>query len=144
MQVFKTSYATFMYHYSLALKSNENAKKSCTPVEETENRGEFYITRDGLSGFCVCDGELKYLFNEEKGRGKELVKTAISKGARLLDCFDGFLVEFYRSLGFYAYARTPNWTKGEPDVVFMSLPKDMTGWAERTTANKQALWGADV
>jgi hypothetical protein len=43
------------------------------------------------------------------------------KGASKLDCFDGFLPEYYKQFGFLETERVANWTAGEPDVVFMSL-----------------------
>ncbi len=142
--MFRTSFATFAYHYSHALKNNPNAASSCTPMHEISSNGEFYITRDGLSGFCISAGELKYLFSEVKGRGDELVTSAKALGANHLDCFDGYLVELYKRNGFIEFKRVANWTEGEPDVVYMATPRDMSGWAGRTTAVKQALWSANV
>jgi len=54
-----------------------------------------------------------------KGIGKTLVKFAIEKGAKSLDCFDGYLVEFYSKEGFMEVYREPNWNEGGADVVFM-------------------------
>ncbi|MGW4158714.1 hypothetical protein [Streptomyces sp. NPDC004788] len=51
-----------------------------------------------------------------------LVRAAIAHGAHLLDCFDGFLPTYYRGFGFVETERIPNWTPGQPDVVFMALP----------------------
>jgi hypothetical protein len=50
-----------------------------------------------------------------------MVQSAIERGASKLDCFDGFLPAYYERFGFVETERVPNWTPGEPDVVFMSL-----------------------
>ena len=54
------------------------------------------------------------------GYGSRLVGDALHNGAEVLDCFDGFLPEFYARHGFVEVTREPNWTPGGPDVVFMA------------------------
>lgn len=54
------------------------------------------------------------------GYGSRLVSDALHNGAEVLDCFDGFLPEFYARHGFHETAREPNWTQGAPDVVYMA------------------------
>ena len=80
---------------------------------------------DGWTGGFIVksDGELVGLFSSVKGRGPDLVLAAINSGATHLDCFDGYLVKLYGSLGFVEYDRQPNWTPGGPAVVYMALPK---------------------
>lgn len=103
-----------------------------TPKEVVENGdiGDVYFLADHIStnglitpncmGFCIRGtGELVALFSTKKGFGDYLVRTAIRKGARHLNCFDGYLVKFYKRNGFVVMKREPNWTKGEPDVVYM-------------------------
>lgn len=68
------------------------------------------------------DGELVYVFSEVKGMGNHIMMDAVSKGAVYLDCFDGYLVTLYSRHGFRVVKRVENWTPGEPDVVYMSLP----------------------
>jgi hypothetical protein len=83
----------------------------------------YYLTADFQSGFGVAqDGTFIGLFSTVKGRGTELVWDAVNhKGASKLDCFDGYLPEYYKRFGFVETERVANWTPGEPDVVFMSL-----------------------
>jgi hypothetical protein len=74
-------------------------------------------------GFIVkASGELVGVFSSQPGRGDELVDAALKAGATHLDCFDGYLTEFYARHGFIEYDRSANWTPGEPDVVLMGLP----------------------
>ena len=83
---------------------------------------EWYVSDDMASGFGVTyTGELVGVFSLVRGRGALLVQTAIRRGAERLDCFDGFLVSLYESNGFEETHREPNWTAGQPDVVFMAL-----------------------
>lgn len=93
---------------------------------------EYWLTHDSRAGFGVTpDGELISLFNYgAPGQGHRAALLAIARGARHLNCYDGFLVDYYKDLGFvevnrvafddqyappgYDYARL-----GRPDVVFM-------------------------
>lgn len=68
-----------------------------------------------------------------KQLGELLLKSAIANGGNYLDCFDGFLVSFYKKLGFIEYHRDsydPQYDPegklkkalgGERDVVYMKL-----------------------
>lgn len=75
------------------------------------------------------DGDIVNLFSLEKGRGRSGLLHAIENGGRKLDCFDKKagqekgLPDYYKTFGFVEVRREPNWTKGEPDVVYMELPK---------------------
>lgn len=102
-----------------------------TPVGELPMPGldyarvDYYVAEDGRSGYGLVqvfdDGptELIGVFSDVKGRGDEIVEDAIFHGANTLDCFDGYLPGFYERHGFTEVNRVPNWTPGEPDVVFM-------------------------
>lgn len=80
----------------------------------------FRLSLDARSGYAVREnGELVYVFSLERGRGNYLVTKALEDGATHLDCFDGYLVDFYGSHGFDIVKRVPNWTPGCPDVVYM-------------------------
>ncbi|USH44658.1 acetyltransferase [Streptomyces phage BroPlease] len=97
------------------------ADATSTP-DEMPDDARYYLTADGLSGFGVAaHGDLIGLFSRVKGRGASLVQAAIDRGAVSLDCFDGFLPDYYAGFGFQETERVANWTPGGPDVVFMSL-----------------------
>lgn len=91
--------------------------------QEMPTDARYYLTSDFQSGFGVVgDGTLVGLFSTVKGRGQEMVWDAVLHfGAEKLDCFDGFLPGYYKQFGFVETERVPNWTSGEPDVVFMAL-----------------------
>lgn len=102
-------------------------------------RGTTYFHwSDGVShaGFAIrADGELVYVFSTARGMGDALVKAAIARGATHLDCFDGYLVSLYSRNGFQRVTSLPNWTEGEPDVVFMSLPGEMLAALGKAESN---------
>jgi hypothetical protein len=72
-------------------------------------------------GYCVLNGELIGFWCNVKGSGTWLLDHAIKDGATHLNCFDGYLVDFYKARGFVTTKYVSNWTDGEPDVVFMEL-----------------------
>lgn len=80
------------------------------------------MAKDGnvvVGGYMILNGHLKSVFSFRKGMGTWLVRQAMNDGAMYLDCFDGFLVDFYKSLGWSTLSRERNWTPGGPDVVYM-------------------------
>lgn len=76
-----------------------------------------------VGGAAIADGVIMGLF-AQSGYGSEVVKCAIECGGRELDCFDGFLPEYYSRFGFVEYDRQANWVAGEPDVVYMRIDND--------------------
>ena len=88
---------------------------------------ELYLAVDNLSGFGVVTttGELVNVFSLVKGRGPAMVKLAILMGAKCLDCFEGYLVNFYSEHGFITHKIEPNWTEGGPSVYYMRLTKEL-------------------
>lgn len=95
-------------------------KSALTPVDEMNPDYTYYLSYTGKSGFGLSEsGDLVSVFSVE-GAGADTVQEAIKRGACTLDCFDGFLPEFYKRFGFYVTAREPNWTPGGPDVIFMA------------------------
>ena len=86
--------------------------------------GRAYLTADSLSGYVVMDnGELISVFNVgEKGRGQQLMHSAVARGATWLNCYDGFLLSFYEQFGFVETNRVANFTPGGPDVLYMEIP----------------------
>lgn len=81
-----------------------------------------YLSRDLKSGFNITyKCELNSVFSLVRGRGESIVSTAVSYGADNLNCFDGYLVKLYESSGFRICSREPNWTPGEPDIIYMTI-----------------------
>lgn len=118
----------FRYAYAIAWHVSENVRNSCTHLADMDLEGKYlYLSNDKKSGYVLSiDGELTSVFSTVRGRGSAIITHAISKGAKKLDCFDGYLVDFYRSFGFVEYKRVPNWTEGEPSVIYMQLPNKLT------------------
>lgn len=108
---------------SFARLESERIAQATSKPQEMPRGARYYLTDDFQSGFGVAnDGTLIGLFSTVKGRGEGLVWDAVThQGADKLDCFDGFLPEYYKRFGFVETERVPNWTVGEPDVVFMSV-----------------------
>ena len=98
---------------------------------------KLFLTRDGLVGVGVSPtGEIVSLFSKskERGAGKLAMKHAIKQGGRSLNCFDGFLVGYYKAFRFVEMARVKfnadfapdKWDYdkyGKPDIVTMVLMK---------------------
>lgn len=102
-------------------KIAENLSKY-TPEELTKM--QLYLSPDKLSGYALKDtDELVNVFSGTKGRGNEIVQNAIDKGAKRLDHFEGYLSDLYKKHGFEEVKREPNWTPGNPDVVYRKLKK---------------------
>lgn len=120
------SHERFCDALALARQANPKVADATSSPEELSRHAIWYLTPAGDAGFGIVpdSGGLVALFNNSttRGLGRELVKAAIGSGAIHLDCFDGFLVGYYQSLGFVETHREPNWTPGGPDVVFMSRP----------------------
>ena len=119
-------YSATEYEFKAALASaqreNTIIDASTTPAYELPSHAEatFYLTTDDASGFAVTnDGELVGLFSTEPKRGDYLMGWAVARGARRLDCFDGYLTGFYGRHGWREVKRVPNWTPDSPDVVYM-------------------------
>lgn len=106
---------------SLARESDARIAEVTTAPQDMPHTARYYLTADLRSGFGVTtDGELIGLFSTVKGRGSDLVSAAMRRGARSLDCFDGFLPKFYAARGWREIRREANWTPGGPDVVYMA------------------------
>lgn len=116
----------FVSVYRDARRYNELIRNN-TSVEVPFD-AKFYLgfTRDVKAyGFVISDsGELTNVFSETKCMGDYLLKRARLLGASRLDCFDGYLVDFYKRHGFEECRREKNWTDGQPDVVFMEIEND--------------------
>ena len=109
--------------FNSARESSARIKDATSPFEHSKSQSLYVLADDDQSGFAVRpDGELVYVFSTVNGRGGYLVRTARQVGATHLDCFDGFLVDLYSRHGFQRVTSLPNWTPGEPDVVYMAVP----------------------
>lgn len=111
----------FVIHYNNALAELGALADYLTPTHELDTQGVFYLGAGGTMGFAIVGGDIRYLFSTYKGKGNHLVKQAKLKGGYKLDCFDGYLVSLYSKHGFTEYKREPNWTAGEPDLVYLAL-----------------------
>ncbi len=114
---FAAALRTAAYH---SAQINTNTSE---PGTYEHGRHEFYLSEDGLSGFAVSHtGELVGVFSRVKGRGPELMKHAIYRGATHLDCFEGYLSAFYARHGFVEVGSERNWGGDHlPRVVYMAL-----------------------
>jgi hypothetical protein len=110
---------------------------------EEFGRAKAFLSTDpdrgfGHTGFMVTEeGELVNLFNHGRpGDGRLAVGHAIAHGATHLNCYDGFLADYYALLGFVETGRAPfdpnlapaGWdyaSRGRPDVVFMELEMEI-------------------
>jgi hypothetical protein len=118
-------HSTYLAALEAAQAESERVREATTPAKDMPTLFvEYFLAKDRKSGYGVkFDGELIGVFSLVKGRGKDLIKEAVEiDGATKLDCFDGFLPEFYKQFGFEEYKREPNWTEGGPDVVYMRIP----------------------
>src|SRR3990167_2563180 len=90
------------------------------------------ISNDRKVGAAIShDGDIQNVFNNggPKGAAAQVMMRAIDKGGRTLDCFDGFLPQYYAQFGFKETGRMKfnsdyapkGWDSkhGQPDVVFM-------------------------
>ena len=97
--------------------------------DHAEQEAEFYRERcklflamDGntvVGGFGVLNGELIGLFAWPGTWGVWLLLRAMGEGATRLNCFDGFLPEYYAKYGWREVRREPNYKAGGPDVIYM-------------------------
>lgn len=80
-----------------------------------------WLSEDGLCGFAVTEeGELINVFSVANGRGSYLMDHILSMYDSLkLNCFEGFLENFYGDAGFTVVAREENYITGEVNVVYM-------------------------
>ena len=124
MRIIQVSQCKFERAYEWGWDNSENIRNNCTPISEIDWTDKvLYLTSDCRAGYAVnkYTNELTNVFSTVKGRGGLLVTSAIAQGANNLDCFDGYLVKFYTSLGFKSLRTEANWTKGQPAVVYMAL-----------------------
>lgn len=123
--IYDVSPAMFALFYGRARSESSLIAENTSPYDHHDGT-RYRLATDGLGnrwGYAVrADGELVFVFSTVKGRGDEIVRSAIEAGAVYLDCFDGHLPTLYARHGFVEVARVPNWNPEGPDVVYMSLP----------------------
>lgn len=98
-------------------------------------------TENGVVGVAVSpEGDIQNLYNHSgpSGAGEEALEQAVEAGGRTLDCYDGFLRDFYAAHGFRETGRIKfdpqyapeGWSEemfGQPDIVFMAYrPEQLT------------------
>lgn len=123
MRMWRVSATAYRRALQTAQDTHARVADATTPADEWEwdTFTDYYLTADLQSGFAVrSTGELVGVFSTVKGRGDDLLSRATRYGARRLDCFDGYLVDFYKRHGFRVERREANWVAGEPDVVYMT------------------------
>lgn len=108
-----------------ARRYSENIRASVTHPTDLPDHADYYLHADEKSGFGVAwydedATELIGVFSTVKGRGDEILTNAESLGANVLDCFDGYLTNFYTARGWVEYNRVRNYVDGQPDVVYLS------------------------
>ena len=104
------------------------------------------LNHDHTAGIAVDPaGDVQNVFNNEgpKGSGTKAMISAIMRGGRTLDCYDGYLPGFYAQFGFVETGRMTfnsefahGWKTGDdtPDVVFMAWK----GWPPGGAAGAMA------
>ena len=124
--------------FNKALKLSKRLEFLAVHTEEELDKSDLYIATGGGVGFGISlDKELFNLFNNTGTKlcGREAVDYAISKGARKVFYFDGFLHAYYRHFGFVEVdesawddsLRSAEWDYkryGRPDAVWAELPVD--------------------
>lgn len=91
-------------------------------AEFYRERCKLFLAMDGntvAGGFGVLNGELIGLFAWPGTWGVWLLLRAMDEGATRLNCFDGFLPEYYAKYGWREVRREPNYEAGGPDVIYM-------------------------
>lgn len=120
------SQTEFLQALKHAQATSLKVQKATSPWDEVQaglgDFDQYFLGTGGMLGFVIKQGgELVAVFSLVKGMGDSIMKAAIANGATHLDCFEGYLTEFYKRHGFCSYKIVPNWTKGEPSVHFMKV-----------------------
>jgi hypothetical protein len=118
----------------IAARDQSTRQNFMSPLKPEDLSGHTLVsTKDHKAGVAIDPkGDLQNLYNNggPKGIAADLVAQAISKGANTLDCYDGYLPDYYRQFGFVETGRMKfdpqfahGWDinkNGQPDVVFMA------------------------
>jgi hypothetical protein len=137
-----------------ASKTNSGAVGAAVYVYPAEDYAgmRLFVSEDGKSGVAVKkDGDIVSVFSSG-GAGRSVMELAVAAGGTKLDAFETILPEFYAAHGFVATSRLTwsddqapqDWDKaafskfndGQPDVVFMALDDNYTGWHKKTDGKR--------
>lgn len=119
-------------------RSKTKRPQFLTPYTEQQlSEFELYLLGQNVGYAITPQKELVNVFNNSNvpGAGAAAVIDAISKGAKVLCCYAGFLCDYYRKFGFIETARRKwndkfapeNWdfiSDGHPDIVHMKYSGD--------------------
>ncbi len=117
----------------ILMRSKSNRPQFLTPYTAEQLKGfELYMNKGGIGYALTPEKDLVNVFNVsgQKGAGIDAVIDAIGRGAKTLDCYDGYLKKYYEEFGFKEYKSDPwndlytpeNWnlkTYGKPDIIYM-------------------------
>jgi hypothetical protein len=135
-------------------KANSGKVGAAVYVYPTEDYAgmRLFVSEDGKSGVAVKkDGDIVSVFSSG-GAGRSVMELAVAAGGTKLDAFETILPDFYAAHGFVATSRLTwsddqapqDWDKaafakfndGKPDVVFMALDDNYTGWHKKTDGKR--------
>lgn len=129
VHVYRTLPGLF-YHDVSRVEEYRHCLTRYTPADYAKMR--CFTAFAGMAGYALRGDEIVSVFNRSKirGLGRAVLRHAIAMGGRRLDCFDGKLVDIYKSVGFVEESRLAwddayapeGWdyeTHGRPDVVVM-------------------------
>lgn len=89
------------FHAAVQFAMDVDSRISDTLTAYTIRSYDFmdcYLSEDGKSGYAInIGGELVSVFSLVRGRGDELMESAIANGARRLHCFDCNLYLYLRN-----------------------------------------------
>jgi hypothetical protein len=112
-------HSTFSRYIGIARKWSEAIRYATSDTFDPD--GRYFLSGDGMCGYGIVNGELVGVHSRIHGHGADIMRSAIKNGATHLDCFDGFLPEFYARFGFTETRREANWSENGPDVVYMAV-----------------------
>jgi len=151
-------------------ENHENLSVMLTSHDPEElDDHDVFLADDGSAGVAVSpEGDIQNLFSADDSEvsGNAVMEQAIAAGGQTLDCYDGFLTDFYLShdfdvtgtMDFNPEVAPEGWEdnpylEDRPDVMFMAhepgdvgeVPKyDGSEWAEaKDDARRAADTGAD-
>lgn len=117
MYVTEVPHSTFTRYIGIARKWSEAIRFATS--ETFDPSGRYFLSADGMAGYGIVNGELVGVHSRTHGHGADIMRSALANGAMHLDCFEGFLPEFYARFGFVETRRESNWAENGPDVVYM-------------------------